>query len=98
MKVSKLIRKIEAITQWPQPATIRSLRGFLGLSGYYRKFIQGYGIIAAPLTQLLKKAGFSWNETATEAFLALKKSLSQSPVLALPDFTKEFHYKKISNF
>lgn len=49
-----------------------------------------YGVIAAPLTQLLKKALFSWNETSTEAFLALKKSLSESQVLALPDFTKDF--------
>ena len=62
----------------------------MGLSGYYRKFIQDYGVISAPLTQLLKKTGFGWNETATEAFLTLKKSLSESPVLALPDFTKEF--------
>lgn len=66
--------KIEAITKWPLPRTVRAVRGFLGLSGYYRKFIQGYGVIAAPLTKLLRKIGFSWNEEAEEAFLALKKS------------------------
>lgn len=82
--------KIEAITKWPLPRTVRAVRGFLGLSGYYRKFIQGYGVIAAPLTKLLRKIGFSWNEEAEEAFLALKKSLSESPVLALPDFTRDF--------
>lgn len=82
--------KIEAVTTWPRPSTVRAVRGFLGLSGYYRKFIQDYGVIAAPLTQLLKKAGFHWSEEAENAFISLKKSLSESPVLALPDFTKSF--------
>ncbi|XP_024011282.1 uncharacterized protein LOC112086545 [Eutrema salsugineum] len=82
--------KITAITDWPRPGSVRAVRGFLRLSGYYRKFIRDYGIIAAPLTRLLKKTGFSWDETAEESFVALKKSLSESPVLALPDFSKDF--------
>lgn len=60
------------------------------MAGYYRKFIQDYGFIVAPLTQLLKKKGFIWTDTATNTFISLKKTLSESPVLALPDFTKEF--------
>jgi len=64
--------KIEAVKAWPIPKTIRALRGFLGLTGYYRCFIHNYGIIAAPLTALLKKEAFRWSDDATAAFNALK--------------------------
>jgi len=82
--------KVAAITSWPQPATVRGMRGFLGLAGYYRRFIKDYGTVAAPLTTLLKKEGFLWTPAATEAFDALKKALSAAPVLHLPDFDKTF--------
>ncbi|XP_068653870.1 uncharacterized mitochondrial protein AtMg00860-like [Aristolochia californica] len=55
--------KIQAATDWPPPTSITALRGFLGLVGYYRKFIHSYGPIAAPLNNLLKKNAFTWSET-----------------------------------
>jgi hypothetical protein len=60
--------KIEAVATWPQPRSMCGLHGFLGLSGYYHRFIQDYGTIAAPLTQLLKKEGFVWTPEVTAAF------------------------------
>jgi hypothetical protein len=82
--------KVQAIHDWPQPRSARAVRGFLGLAGYYRKFVHNFGAIAAPLTTLLKKEGFSWNDDADTAFLALKGAVTSAPVLALSDFTKPF--------
>jgi hypothetical protein len=66
------------------------VRGFLGLAGYYHKFVQDYGSIAAPLTALLKKDGFSWNDKVAAAFQALKAAVTSTPILALPDFARPF--------
>ncbi|XP_059281040.1 uncharacterized mitochondrial protein AtMg00860-like [Lycium ferocissimum] len=82
--------KLDVVSQWPEPKTLKGLRGFLGLTGYYRRFIQGYGVIARPLHDLLKKGSFHWNQEATIAFEKLKKALTSAPVLTLPDFSKEF--------
>lgn len=83
--------KVKAVQSWPVPKGLKQLRGFLGLTGYYRRFIQCYGMIAKPLTELLKKdREYTWGTAEQHAFEALKQSLMQAPVLALPDFSKTF--------
>jgi hypothetical protein len=84
------VSKVQAVTEWPRPRSIRALRGFLGLAGYYHRFIKEFGTITAPLTSLLKRDAFQWSEEAETAFLVLKKALTTAPILALSDFTKTF--------
>jgi hypothetical protein len=83
-------KKIEAMQNWPHPKTLKSLRGFLGLTGYYRKFVKNYGKITTPLTALLKKNSFTWTPAVAQTFQTLKMAMCTTPVLALPDFTKTF--------
>ncbi|XP_057755398.1 uncharacterized protein LOC130974540 [Arachis stenosperma] len=82
--------KVKAVVEWQVPKNLKQLRGFLGLTGYYRRFIKGYASLAAPLTNLLKKDAFFWNNDAEEAFLKLKKAITSKPVLALPNFELPF--------
>jgi hypothetical protein len=82
--------KVAAVSAWPPPRSARGLRGFLGLAGYYRKFIRDFGLIAAPLTRLLRRDSFTWDKDAEDAFQALKRALTTGPVLQMPDFDKLF--------
>jgi hypothetical protein len=82
--------KLESMTNWPLPRTIKSLRGFLVLTNYYRKFIWGYDTLVAPLTALLWKNAFHWTDAATEVFIRLKSVVATPPVLRLPDFSQAF--------
>ena len=85
--------KVKAVREYPVPITKKQVRGFLGLSGYYRRFIDGYASIAIPLTDLTKKClpdKVLWTAECEKAFITLKRALCRSPVLANPDFSKEF--------
>lgn len=83
--------KVQGIQNWPTPQSVREVRGFLELAGYYRKFVKNFGILSKPLTNLLKKGElFVWTSVQEEAFHLPKQALSTTPVLALPDFTKTF--------
>ena len=82
--------KIACIVNWPYPKTVKDVRGFLGLTGYYRKFIRHYGTIAQPITTLLKTNSFFWNDKAQTAWDLLKTAIVTAPVLALPDFEVTF--------
>ncbi|GAV79681.1 hypothetical protein CFOL_v3_23144, partial [Cephalotus follicularis] len=77
--------KVEAITKWPRPTTVTEVRSFLGLAGYYRRFVEGFSSIALPLTQLMRKgAKFEWNEEREASFEKLKNGLVSAPILRLP--------------
>ena len=82
--------KIKAIMNWPRPANIKQLRGFLGLTEYYRSFVAQYAQLAFPLIELLKKNGFEWGVEAESAFEELKIAMMQTPVLALLNFFEQF--------
>ena len=86
-------QKIHAVKNFPPPQTKKQVRSFLGLTGYYRKFIKDYARIATPLSDLTKKSlpdGIQWNPQCEQAFVTLKRVLCQSEILIL---TNNFCYK-----
>ncbi|KAB5569197.1 hypothetical protein DKX38_002990 [Salix brachista] len=82
--------KISTVVNWPIPTNTKAIRGFLSLTGYYRKFVKVYENVGAPLTTLLKKNSFNWTKEATQAFVAFKTTMITPSVLGLPNFTKSF--------
>nr|GFB00237.1 retrotransposon protein, putative, Ty3-gypsy subclass [Tanacetum cinerariifolium] len=77
--------KVEAITKWPRPTSVTEVRSFLGLAGYYCRFVEGFSHLALPLTRLMRKGEkFVWNEEREKSFKELKQRLVSAPVLTLP--------------
>ncbi|XP_074590046.1 putative mitochondrial protein AtMg00860 [Curcuma longa] len=78
-------QKIEVVTGWEQPKTVQEVRSFLGLAGYYRRFVEGFLHLATPLTHLTKKgAKFVWSEACETSFQELKQRLVSTPILVIP--------------
>jgi hypothetical protein len=82
--------KIAAIADWQSPTNVTQLRGFLGLCGYYRRFVKHFGSICRPLHDLLKKGSFCWNQVHEDAFQQLKTHMITAPVPGLPNFNLPF--------
>ena len=83
--------KIEAVINWKPPRSVTEVRSFLGLAGYYRRFVKGFSIIASPLTKLLRKGvKFEWTDKCHNSFEQLKEMLVEAPVLTHPTMGKEY--------
>jgi hypothetical protein len=83
--------KVQEVMDWKPPTSVHQIRSFLGLAGYYRRFISDFSKIAKPMTELLKKeVKFRWGDKCDEAFHTLRKLLTTAPVLAQPDNTQPF--------
>lgn len=79
--------KVKAVLGWEEPKTIKALRGFLGFTRYYRRFVRDYGKIVRSLTDMLKKGSFVWTDLARKEMDKLKVAMTTAPMLVLPDFT-----------
>jgi hypothetical protein len=85
-------QKVACVKDFPIPKNVKEVKSFLGLSGYYRRFIKNYGQVAKPLTSLLKKdAPYIWNDLCQHSFELLKELLITAPILQYPDFSKPFN-------
>jgi len=83
--------KVEAVVKWESPKSATKIRSFVGLAGYYRRFIEGFSKIVAPLTQLSRKdQPFTWTDKCDESFQELKRRLTSAPILVIPDVSKPF--------
>ncbi|KAL5828107.1 hypothetical protein ACOSQ4_019904 [Xanthoceras sorbifolium] len=84
-------KKIEAVMEWKPPKNVTEIRSFLGLAGYYRRFVKGFSSIATPLTKLLhKNVKFEWNEKCQITFEKLKAMLVEAPILVQPVSGKDY--------
>ena len=83
--------KIQDVLNWKTPESVSEIRSFLGLAGYYRRFVPDFSKIARPMTELLKKGvRFNWDDKCEQAFQTLRRLLTSAPVLAQPDITRPF--------
>ncbi|XP_016737839.1 uncharacterized mitochondrial protein AtMg00860-like [Gossypium hirsutum] len=85
------LSKISTIAEWKPPKKVTEVRSFLGLAGYYRRFVKDFSMIATPMTRLLQKeVKFEWSDKCQRSFEKLKKLLTEAPVLIHPESGKEF--------
>jgi len=83
--------KTDVITNWPKPKTPKQVKSFLGVSNYYRRFIEGYSQRSAPLRELISKdKHFVWGPEQDRAFADLKSALTTAPILQYPDTNRAF--------
>ena len=84
-------QKIEAVMNWERPTNVAEIRSFLGLAGYYRRFVEGFSKIASPLTSLMRKnTKFEWSNDCERSFQELKTRLTSAPILTIPSSTEGF--------
>ena len=84
-------KKIEVVVEWKTPRNVTEVRSFLGLAGYYRRFVKGFSMIAAPMTRLLQKnVEFEWSEKCKISFDKLKAFLTEASVLTQPTYGKDY--------
>ena len=84
-------KKVEVIIEWKPPRNVTEVRSFLGLAGYYRRFVKGFSMTAAPMTILLQKnVKFEWSEKCQSSFEKLKEFLTEASVLTQPTHGKEY--------
>jgi hypothetical protein len=90
-RVAVDLSKIDAVSKWQSSKSVTKIRSFLGLAGYYHRFIENFSKIAKPMTELLKSnTQFIWSDKCEASFQELKTRLTTTPVLTLPDASKDF--------
>ena len=78
--------KVEVVMSWERPKSVFEIRSFLGLAGYYRRFIEDFSRLVAPMTKLTwKEVKFEWNDSCERAFQELKRRLTSAPILVVPE-------------
>jgi hypothetical protein len=83
--------KVASVLEWESPKNVKQIRGFLGMAGYYRRFIEGFSKIAGPMTKLLwKNTPFVWTDKCEASFQTLKDKLTIAPMLAVPETGKDY--------